>query len=83
MACFSVQFFVQLAVWAAIAWGIYAIVTLLLSKIQAGEPWPTVYAIFRIIVIVVIAVWIIYFCAELVSCALSTAGGPGSFGRVR
>jgi len=83
MACFSIPFFAQLAVWAIIAWGIYAIVMLLLSKIQAGEPWTTVYQIFRIIAIVIVAIWIVYLCVELISCAFSAGPGFVNFGRVR
>lgn len=75
MACFSIAWFVQLAVWSIGVWAIYAIVMLLLSKIRAGEPWTTVYQIFRIIAIAIVAIWIVYIVADLIECAIGS--GPG------
>lgn len=80
MACFSIAWLVQLLVWAVIISAIYFVVTLLLSKIQLGEPFPTVLQIVRYIMWAVIAIWIIYLCADLISCAFG-GGGFGSFPR--
>lgn len=72
MTCFSLAWIIQLLVWGVVVAVIYGIVNLLLSKIQLGEPWPTVLAIARIVMWGVVAIYIIYFLAELVGCALGT-----------
>lgn len=74
MACFSLAWLVQILVWAVVVSVIYFIVTLLLSKITLGEPFPTVLQIVRYVMWAIIAIAIIYFCADLISCALGS--GP-------
>lgn len=81
MACFSVGWLVQMLVMAAIAAGIYMIVTLLLAKIALGEPFVTAVQIVKIVMWVIFAVMIIYFIADLISCAFGS--GPIGFPRVR
>lgn len=76
MACFSGAWIVQLLVSAAVLAGIYMIVTYLLTKIPLGEPFPSVVYVLKIVMWVIITVWVIYFCADLISCAF----GGGTFG---
>lgn len=74
MPCFSLAWLAQLLITAAVVAGLVAIVQLLLAKVALGEPWPTAVAIARIVVWVIVAVFIIWFCFDLLSCAL---GEPG------
>jgi len=75
MACFTIAWLVRLLVWAVVVSVVWMVVNLLLSKIQLGEPFPTVLQIVRYIMWAIIAIAIIYFCAELISCA----AGSGTF----
>ena len=81
MACFSMAWVVQILIWAVVVSVIYFIVTLLLSKISLGEPFPTVLQIVKYLMWAVIAIAIIYFCADLISCAIGS--GPLSIPRAR
>lgn len=81
MACFSLAWVVSILIWAVVVAVVYAIVTLLLGKIPLGEPWPTVVRVVTIVMWGIVAVAIIYFLADLVSCALG--GGPLSLPRPR
>lgn len=80
MSCFSPALIVQFLVSAAILAGIFMIAKFLLGKVQLGEPWPSVLYVLRILVYVVVAIWIIYFLAELWSCAFPS-GFPRLGGR--
>ena len=82
MGCFSLSLIVQFLVIGAIIAGVYMIATYLLSKIPLGEPFPSIVYVVRIILWVFIAIWIIYFLADLISCAFGS-GGIGNFGRIR
>lgn len=83
MACFSGAWLLQLLVWAIVLSGAFMIVNLWLSKIQLGEPFPTVVATIRIILYCFIAIVVVYFLYDLVVCALNSGPGLGSFGRIR
>lgn len=75
-SCFSLALVVQFLVAGAIIAGVYMIVSYLLGKIPLGEPWPSIVYVLKIVMWVVIAVWIIYFCADLVGCAFNGAALP-------
>ena len=81
MACFTLDWIVQLLVLAVVVAVVYGIVMLVLPKIPLGEPWPTVVQIVRIVMWGIVAIYVIYFLANLVSCALGA--GPIGLPRAR
>lgn len=74
MACFTLAWVVSLLIWAIVVAVVYGIVMVVLPKIQLGEPWPTVVQIARIVMWGFIAVAVVYFLADLISCASGHGG---------
>lgn len=84
MQCFSLAFIENLLIWLVVIIGIVAIVQLVIPKLMslvgASPDGGIVFQIIRIVVWVVLAIAIIFFVFDLLSCLLGSGGG---FGRLR
>ena len=79
--CFSMDFLKQILILAVIIVAVIAILKLLIPYIigqlgvELGAGWNICVAAFRIFLWALIAILVIIFCFELISCLLSFSGG--------
>jgi hypothetical protein len=75
--CFSLQWLEQVFIWIIIICAIVAIVRLLLPMVfaQLGAPGGTILAIINIAMWAIVAIFVVMFAFELISCLLSAGGG--------
>lgn len=79
--CFSMDFLKQILILAVVIVAIIAILNLLIPfivgklGIALGEGWGVCVRAFKIFVWALIAIIVIIFCFELISCLLSFTGG--------
>ena len=79
--CFSLDFLKQVLILAVVLVAVIAILGLLIPFIVSklglvlGEGWALCVAAFRIFIWALVAIIVIIFCFELISCLLSFTGG--------
>lgn len=79
--CFSLAWFEQLLIWLVIVCAVIGILKLLIPfvlkhlGVEAGEGAAVVFAVIRIVIWAIIAIFVIYICFALISCLMSYGGG--------
>jgi hypothetical protein len=79
--CFSMEFIKSILIWVVVIVAIIAILNLLIpyivSKIGVtlGGGWAVCVAAFKIFIWALVAIVVIIFCFELISCLISFTGG--------
>lgn len=76
MGCFSLAWLGSILIWLIVVGAVVAIVRLLLpmALAQLGPPSGTIMSVINIILYAVIAIFVVYVCVDLVSCALGSGG---------
>lgn len=75
--CFSMQWIMQLLIWAVIVIAIICILKLLIPYILSalGGGGGIIMAIINILLWAIIAIFVIYFAFAVISCLMSMGGG--------
>lgn len=75
--CFSMDWIMQLLIWAVIVIAIVAILKLLIPYILSmlGSGGALIMSVINILLWAVVAIFIIYLCFAIISCLMSMGGG--------
>ncbi len=81
--CFSLAWLAQLLIWLVIVGAIYAILKLVIPFVlaQLGTAGGVIAGVINIILWVVIAIFVIYLCFDLISCLAGGLSMPRLPGR--
>ena len=75
--CFSMQWLMQILIWAVIVIAIVAILKLIIPWVlsQLGTGGGIIMAILNILLWAIIAIFVIYLAFAVISCLMSMGGG--------
>lgn len=85
MPCFTLAWLEQVFIWLIVVGAIVALIKLCLPWVLAnlGQPGGTIIAAIKIVLWAIVAILVVYFIFDLVSCLLGAGGGGLHFPRVR
>ena len=77
MGCFSIAFFIQLAIWLVVVGAIFAIIQIVVPAVLAnfGGPGTMLARVINIVLWAILMIVVLLLIGDLVECLIGSGGG--------